>query len=783
MFFINIYFYRLTDLNSNRSISQDGITLHASFWAKWRDFFTVIFTLSIDFYMSRLIIISNRLPFSLESVGNDVQIRQSSGGLVSALKSYFEQSKNETEFSEKIWVGSCDFSESDWLQHKDSLQGSDFNVEPIFIDPDLYHGYYNGFSNSTIWPLFHYFPSLTEYNRQDFDAYLQVNKLFAKRVIEIMQPNDVVWVHDYQLLLLPQMLRKADFNATIGFFLHIPFPTYEIFRLLPRSWKNMILKGLLGADLIGFHTYDYAQYFINSAKMMLGIDNSYSILQYYNRLVKVELFPIGIDFNKFKAASEHSEVVAYKNDLLQNFGDKKIIFSVDRLDYTKGLISRLQGIENFLERFPEWKEKVVFVVNIIPSRDTIATYNDRKRMIEEKVSTINGKYSSIQWQPIIYRYNHLPFNELCGLYLAANVALITPLRDGMNLVAKEFVASSIDGGVLILSELTGAAAELNEACLVNPSDTEELADTIAAALVMPLEEQKSRMKVMQKRLKDYDIVQWVNDFLDQLSKIKKEQKKLEVKLLDQAALDKLISTYQTATNRCILLDYDGTLAPITKIPSEAAPSKAVLAMLEKLCADTNNEVCIISGRDANTLQQWLGHLPVNFIAEHGALIRYKNGDWQTQTSVPGTWKDEIRPMLESYVFRCAGSFIEEKQHALTWHYRNTHPGLGFTRSRELLNNLMQLTANSPIQVIDGNKVLELRLTGMDKGMTALKVVKKFDPDFILCIGDDTTDEDMFKVLESKGFTIRIGTGFTAANYNIVTQEEVLPFLQKLADKK
>jgi trehalose 6-phosphate synthase/phosphatase len=730
--------------------------------------------------MARLIITSNRLPFSLDTSEEKATFRQSSGGLVSALKGYFDKTADKgTDFSEKIWLGSCDFSEEDWNKNKDSLDGADFTVMPIFMDEGLYANYYNGFSNSTLWPLFHYFPTLTEYKKEHFEAYLKVNRIFAQSINAIIQPGDVVWVHDYQLMILPQMIRKAHPDATIGFFLHIPFPTYEIFRLLPREWKSEILRGLLGADLLGFHTYDYVQYFIHTAKMILGLDNHYNTLHYCNRIIKADLFPIGIDFNKFKEATKNPEVIAYKDELKKNFADKKIIFSVDRLDYTKGLTYRLDGFENFLERYPEWREKVIFIFNIIPSRDNIPTYNDKRKMIEEKVSAINGKYSTIQWQPLIYRYNHLQFDELCGLYQAANIALITPLRDGMNLVAKEFVASCEDGGVLILSELTGAASELNEACHVNPTDAEEIADAIASSLRMPLKEQKERMKQMQKRLSDYDVVSWVEDFLEQLESIKKEQSKLKVKMLEPRVVEKMHNEYEQAQKKCILLDYDGTLAPFTKVPSQAFPDGQLLDFLERLTADESTEVAIISGRDSETLQNWLGHLNLTFVSEHGVFIKYKNSDWESQTSVPPSWKDEIRPMLQSYVNRCVGSLMEEKQNTLSWHYRNTHPGLGFVRSRELLNNLMQLTANAPLQIIDGNKVLEVRLTGVDKGMTALKLVNHFKPDFTLCIGDDTTDEDMFKALEKLAYTIRIGNASTAAKYNIPTQADVLPFLEKV----
>ena len=394
---------------------------------------------------------------------------------------------------------------------------------------------------------------------------------------------------------------------------------------------------------------------------------------------------------------------------------------------------------------------------------------------------INGKYSTIQWQPLIYRYNHLEFHELCGLYLAADIALITPLRDGMNLVAKEYVACCRAKGVLVLSEFAGASSELSEACLVNPTDTEEMADAIASSLQMPLDEQMERMAMMQQRLMDYDVVHWVNDFLEQLFSLKKEQEKLKVKVIDQQVTRHVKELYASASHRLILLDYDGTLSPFTRLPSHAAPTRMVLSFLERLVSDEKNTVVIISGRDARTLDKWLGHLPLCFVAEHGVYIKHKQSDWESQTTLATEWKDEIRPLLQAFVTRCAGSLMEEKEHTLSWHYRNTHPGLGFVRSRELLNNLVQLTANTPVQIIDGNKVLEVRQTGVDKGVTALKMVNHYSPDFTLCIGDDTTDEDMFKALEGKGITVKIGTGATAANYNIPTQPEVLPFLEQLVE--
>jgi trehalose 6-phosphate synthase/phosphatase len=735
--------------------------------------------------MGRLIIISNRLPFSIERVEEDVVVRQSSGGLVSAIKGYFDQDqKGKSVYSEKLWVGCMDANEEDWkvAQEMDAIN-IDFSIISIFPDKITYEDYYNGFSNSTLWPLFHYFTSLVENKKEYFEAYTKINQLFAKKIFEIYQPGDVLWVHDYQLMLLPQMIRDRFPEATIGFFLHIPFPSYEIFRLLPTNWKRQILRGVLGADLIGFHTHDYVQHFIQSAKMTLQVESQFNNILYYNRLIKADLFPIGIDYQKFRDACIDETVVGISTALEEKFYNQKVIFSVDRLDYTKGLNYRLDAYEEFLKKHPEWTNKVIFILNIIPSRGAIQAYIDRKRNIEEKISTINGKFSTLHWQPLIYRYNHLSFEELCALYQVADVALITPLRDGMNLVAKEYIASCIDKGVLVLSELAGAAYELNEAILVNPMDTEEVANAIESALNMPLLEQRSRLVYMQRRVAEYNVLKWTNDFLDCLMQIKKEQEELKVNVLKEDTIQAILNDFQKANKRCILLDYDGTLAPYQKLPSLAVPGEELIQLLKQLTADETNEIVIISGRDSDTLTKWLGHLPLTLVAEHGAMIKYKDGDWKELITISAEWKDQIRPLMQLFVDRCAGSFIEEKKSTLAWHYRNTYPELGFNRSRELKNSLLQLTANTSLQVIDGNKVMEVRTVGVDKGATATNILAELYPDFILCLGDDATDEDMFKTLKDKGYTIKIGRGNTAASYTILSQREVFPFLRRFVSQE
>jgi trehalose 6-phosphate synthase/phosphatase len=730
--------------------------------------------------MSRLIIISNRLPYAVERTGNEINVRQSSGGLVSAIKSFFERSDESGAYSGKIWVGSVDITEEDWKAAKAGGHlEAEFGIEPVFPDATVYSNYYNGFSNSTLWPLFHYFPVFVEYKKENFDDYRRINQLFADRIAAIYQPGDVIWVHDYQLMMVPDLLRKVLPDATIGFFLHIPFPSYEIFRLLPTDWKKQLMQGMMGADLIGFHTHDYVQHFIQSAKMILQVESQFNSIYYGNRMVKADQFPIGIDYTKFREACVDETVVGISTALEEKFIGQKVIFSVDRLDYTKGLNFRLDGYDHFLSNHPEWKEKVVFILNIVPSRGNISTYNDMKRSIEEQISTINGKNSTLHWQPIIYRYNHLSFEELCALYQAADVALITPLRDGMNLVAKEYVASCIDKGVLVLSELTGAASELNEAILVNPTDVEEVANGIHTSLVMPLIEQRSRLSYMQRRLAEYDVQKWTTDFLDQLMITKKDQEALKVNILHEEDVRQIVEHFKRSHRRCILLDYDGTLAPYQKLPSMAAPSQELIDLLKNLSSNPENEVVIISGRDVATLEKWLGKLPLNMIAEHGACIRYKNGEWKEVVTINTEWKDQVRPLMQLFVDRCAGSFIEEKKSTLAWHYRNTSGELGFVRSRELRNSLLQLTANTSLQVIDGNKVLEVRMIGVDKGVASTNMLAHIQPDFVLCIGDDATDEDMFRAIRDRGYTIKIGRANTAAQFTILSQREVYPFLSQI----
>ena len=733
----------------------------------------------------RLLVVANRLPYQVQEKDNGFYLRQSSGGLVSAVKSYFEGNKGNL-FDKALWFGVPDCNKERWV-HLTNLHDEkmDFELHPVFVNGKVYESYYNGFSNSILWPLFHYFPSFLSYHEEDYNAYREVNELFAEQIIAVANKNDTIWVHDYHLFLLPGLLREKMPDLKIGFFLHIPFPSFEIFRLLPGKWKQEILHGLLGADLVGFHTIEYRRYFLESVRMVLNVDNEFGYIYYGDRVVKAELFPIGIDYEKFRSGSTNLQTVEKRNDIKKNFQQQKIIFSLDRLDYTKGVMQRLNGYHRFLQTNSDWHQKVVMLLNIIPSRDRLSKYSERKKMIEQKISNINGKFSTYGWQPIVYFYQHLDFENLSALYQLADVALVTPLRDGMNLIAKEYVASrTSQDGVLILSELAGAANELNEAILVNPIDELEIAVAIRQALTMPQHLQREKMSQMQKRIIHYDVHRWVDDFFSELQLVKEFQIRLGTIQLNKVNSLPIIQKIKDANKRLFFFDYDGTLMPFAKIPSLAAPNAEVIQVLSSLSSDENNSVVIISGRDIETLDKWLGNMDLTIVAEHGALIKYYGRKWKTLIQTNGDdWKKNVLPTMELFAKRCTGSFIEEKKYSLVWHYRNVQKQLGFFRSRELLQNLSHILANTPFQVIDGNKVVEVRIANINKGIVAKRIMNEVKPDFVMALGDDKTDEDMFRALEHDAVTIKIGPGITAASYMISRQDEVIMFLNDLVSKR
>ncbi|MCW3077191.1 MAG: bifunctional alpha,alpha-trehalose-phosphate synthase (UDP-forming)/trehalose-phosphatase, partial [Bacteroidetes bacterium] len=435
----------------------------------------------------RLLIVSNRLPFSIKKQDGKFEVFPSSGGLVSAIQS-LPKENNIT------WIGAADFNKEDWEEFKTEKRELEFGIVPVFLEKEMESLYYNGFSNSLLWPLFHYFPTYAEYDEAFYKAYKSVNEIFAEAIRSTATDNDTVWIHDYHLMLVPGLLYQGEKKISSSFFLHIPFPSFELIKLIPEEWRNDILKSLLCSDVVGFQTADYCNHFKSSLSYFLGVECVNNCVNQDGHITLVKDYPISIDFQKFNSAYNNEEVIKERALVKKKYESVKMIFSLDRLDYSKGVMNRLQAYEQLLENHTELRGKVAFVINVIPSRETISQYAERKKLIEENISRINGLYSSLQWAPIVYQYRHLDFTQLMACYTACDVALITPLRDGMNLVAKEFVASRKDlRGSLILSEFAGAASELTGALLVNPNDIHLMQEAMIQAITLPENEQRQRM--------------------------------------------------------------------------------------------------------------------------------------------------------------------------------------------------------------------------------------------------------------------------------------------------
>lgn len=721
----------------------------------------------------RILIISNRLPVKINDDHGELSYRTSEGGLATGLGSIYKQNNN-------LWIGWPGAMVEE--QQKDRII-ADFagkNLYPVFLTQNEINDFYEGFSNETLWPLFHYFPTYANYNPQHWDSYVSVNRKFADAILSKAGKDDVIWIHDYQLLLVADMVRKAIPEISIGFFQHIPFPSYEIFRLLP--WRKEILQGMLGADVIGFHTYDDVRHFLSAASRILNIDNHGNELRLPNHKVTVDAFPMSIDYKKYRHLAEENTTRRNERKLKQLVNHSKLIISIDRLDYSKGIPHRLNAYQLLLERHPELRGKITMIQLVVPSRDNVRKYKELKEEMNRMVSEINGRFSTLGWQPIHHFYRSFPLHLLSALYKAADVALVTPMRDGMNLVSKEYVASKTDQkGVLILSEMAGAARELSEALMVNPNDIWDFAEKIYTALNMPEEEQKRRISNMQQTISKFDIHNWVNNFMDKLQEVKAEQQALFTRSLNQELQQKIGISYYYGARRLILLDYDGTLVPFQKQVNAAIPDEDLLELLTALSEDPHNNLVITSGRDYRTLQAWLGHLKVDLIAEHGAWYREHGQSWKNRKDLNNDWRQEIYNVMELYTRRTPGSSIEEKSYSLAWHYRKVEGGLGALRAYEMIADLKHFAADKGLQILQGDKVIEIKSISINKGKAAKRWLDKGNHDFIMAIGDDYTDEDTFKAMPPEAITIKVGNNISAATYFLASYKEVRAFLQSLSD--
>ncbi|KAG8968873.1 threalose-6-phosphate phosphatase [Tulasnella sp. 419] len=633
---------------------------------------------------------------------------------------------------------------------------------PVFLDDKVARGHYDGYCKNTLWPLFHYLlwqdvaTEITSHEGE-FNAYLAANEAFAAKVAEIYQPGDLIWVQDYHLLLAPKLIRNHIAEAHIGLFVHTPFPSSEVFRCLPK--RKEILDGMLGANLVCFQTYSYSRHFASSCVRVCGYESAPNGVDVAGQVVSITHCPVGVDAPRVELDAQRSGIKPKIDALKALYQGKKIIVGRDKLDTVKGVVQKLKAFEKLLIDFPQWRGNVVMIQVTSPA---LTDSPKLERQVSELVAHINGEYGSLDFIPVHHYHQHIKKDEFYALLTVADLALITPLRDGMNTTSMEFVICqnqvahgkdfplSRAPSPLVMSEFMGISSTLADGSLqINPWNLGDVAAQINRGLTMSDEEKYQRQEKLYKVVTTHTSSLWASVLVKSLlEKINSEGSAHQTPFLER---ELLVSKYQKAKKRLFMFDYDGTLTPIVKVPSAAVPSKSTLLALSKLAEDPKNVVYIISGRDSPFLIQHLGHLSkVGFSAEHGCFVRIPgSSEWSNLTkTLDMSWMSEVEGIFKYYTERTTGSFIERKQSSVTWHYRASDPEWGNFQCKQCLDLLeTNLVPKRPIEVLVGKKNLEVRPIAVNKGEIVKRLLyENTDSEFVFCAGDDKTDEDMFRAL-------------------------------------
>lgn len=724
--------------------------------------------------MGRLLLVSNRLPVTVRIAGGEVTVQPSTGGLASGLAGTHQA-------RESLWLGWPGETSKLPTQKLGALnkQLKRLRALPLYLSASEVARFYDGFCNRVIWPLFHYLVDRIPLFTRDWGVYERVNQRFADLVMEHYQPGDVIWVHDYQLMLVPGMLRAQLKSARIGFFLHIPFPSPEVFRVLP--WRREVLLGLLGADVVGFHTDAYAKHFAESLTDLLGTRGHHQV-HWDGRDVQIGAFPMGVDAPAFAERANSPETATLVEEIRDQSKGQRLLLGVDRLDYTKGIRRRLIAVERLLAREPSLRGKLRFVQVAVPSRTHVETYATFRREVDEQVGRINGKYGTPSSMPIHYLYRSIPPAQLSALYRSAEVMVVTPLRDGMNLVAKEFIASRTDGdGVLVLSEFAGAAAELPEALLVNPYDVDGMAATLGRALELAPAERRWRMAALRKRVSGHTVHHWAESFLDKLGQAAESKPCTKpLPFSPPSEIGRLSRQLVNAPARRLFLDYDGTLVPIVASPELAAPTRRVRELLLRLAQFPETQVHVVSGRPRGELETWLGDLPIALHAEHGLWTRASpESKWRAALSPDLAWMQPVQEFLEAEAKEIAGSRVEMKSGAIAFHYRNVSASQVESALAELVPALKKGIEGTGGRLVQGRKVLELRPRGVHKGLVVTEALKfSRGPEVIFAAGDDVTDEDLFEALPVDGIAVHVGRLPSSARFRVESPDALLEILEQ-----
>lgn len=722
--------------------------------------------------MATIFNVANRLPVTISQDA----IKKSAGGLVSALDGV------ASERYRLRWVG-WPGGVYDTQAEREAIQQKlhdDVDAVPVFLSETDVAEYYDGCANSSLWPILHYMANFMRFDETHWETYERVNQHFADRVLELAGDDDLVWVHDYHLMLVPRMLREQRPNLRIGFFFHTPFPSSEVFRCHPR--RNHLLEGVLGSDQIGFHTFGYLRHFRSAVLRTLGLESEMNSIQEGAHHVALDVYPIGINTQRFENELASPACIQRIESLRERWTGKRVVLSVERLDYTKGIVHRLQAVDRFLAQH-DHVDQLQFVFVSVPSRGQVLEYRELREEIEWRVGQINGRYATIDHNPINFIHNPVPFTELCALYAIADVALVTPLVDGMNLVAKEYVACQQDDpGVLVLSEFAGAAQELFQAVQVNPYDIGASADALQLALNMPLEERANRMEPMKDRVFEYNADFWASTYISDLEE-KSPRRKQPIEEIEASRA--LAKDFAAAMRPACFLDYDGTLREFEDTPDAASPTEQIRALLDGLSHAPEVDVFVVSGRKPADLEKWLGEIPCTLIGEHGNTYR-KAGESEWRHLNPNadlSWQERVWDILKVYEGSTPGSMIERKASALVWHYRQSDPEFGRWKANQLLSEIYDMLANLPVEIHHGKKIVEISSIHVNKGAAVEYFLRQRDYDWVFVAGDDQTDESMFRLEHPNLMSVKVGKGDTRAHYRIGSPKKFRGLLQDMLDKR
>lgn len=717
-------------------------------------------------------IVSNRLPVTVIRTADGFTVTQSNGGLATALGSVFQQ-QNSYWIG---WPGIIVDNEEDEMLIKALLEP--LKCIPVFLSQQEFDGYYNGFSNAILWPLFHYHPGHCIFNEEYWLAYRNVNSKFGSIVTQHVPQNAFVWIHDYQLMLLPFYLNHSN----LSYFHHIHFPAPEVFGIIP--WRSDLLDALLKCRHLVFQTEKDRVNFKDACLKYASKSHADIFNTYLPNEIKVSAHPISIDAFDFSQTVQKPSVQKMTHEIQNVFANQRIILSVDRLDYSKGILERLEAFKLLLHDYPQYHEKLVLLMLVVPSRSDVPSYEEHKRKVDELVGNINAEYASLGWRPVHYYYQQMDRDTLCAHYAAADVCLVTSLRDGLNLVSKEYVACRTNNtGVLILSEMAGAAEELTYALKIHPYDIKQMVVAIVYALEMEKSEEQARMTALKKKVFGYTVFDWLDTIFQEVFCMYDELNYSFEQNLSSELADRLLIRFRNAESRYLLLDYDGCIRELEPYPEMASPGHDIIELLSTLQTMPNTQVVLVSGRSRKDMDLWFGTSGIPLIAEHGAWFKHAYSEWQPLTECSVVDTKEINNLVTMYALGLEGSFLEQKTSGLCLHFKMCEQN----NVSQTIDNLEKEISNHinvnklPYRYKRTTDLIEVHFVTCDKGQ-AIKQFVSFQKDaFILAAGDDDTDEDMFAAVPRSAFTFKIGKKSTKAKIRVQNVSQFIDFLNQMAE--